>query len=143
MPQNDKKKTKGGARQPDLLLRCKVEEAARKATIAHFEQLGYEIDPRDKDNLGWDLDAKCGLRHLRLEVKGLSGSDICVELTPNEYAKMKEYRDSYYVCIVHNALVQPILNVFSFNPESAAWQDEKRRNLKIDDVVAARCRVVD
>lgn len=128
--------------QPDPLLRCKVEKAAVEITVAHFEKQNYVIDSREKDNVGWDLNATCGTRLLRLEVKGLSGSEICVELTPNEYAQMQKWRDSYYVCVVTNALTNPQLAVFGFSPESGKWQDEQKRTLRIAEIVAARCSAV-
>lgn len=45
----------GTSRQPDPLLRCKVEKAAVEKTKTHFEQQGYMVGSREKDNLGWDL----------------------------------------------------------------------------------------
>ena len=48
------------------------------------------------------IEARRGSILLRLEVKGLSGINPVVEVTPNEYAAMtsKKYRTSYRVCIV-------------------------------------------
>lgn len=77
---------------------------------------------------------------MRLEVKGLSGNELCVELTPNEYAQMQKWRDSYYVCVVTNALTDPMLAVFGYSPESGTWQDDQKRSLQIQEIVAARCK---
>jgi len=82
-----------------------------------------------------------GNRQLRLEVKGLAGSEICVELTPNEYAAMRKWRYTYHVCVVTDALTDPKLAVFSYSPESGKWQDDRKRTLRISEIVAARCSV--
>jgi hypothetical protein len=78
---------------------------------------------------------------LRLEVKGLSGSEIGVELTPNEYEQMQKWQDSYYVCIVINALSNPKLAIFGYSIESDKWQDDEKRTLHLDKRVAARCSI--
>jgi hypothetical protein len=130
----------GSPKQPDPLLRQKVEKAAVKKTTAHFRSIGYKVGSFEKDNVGWDLEAIRGQIKLRLEVKGLSGPELCVELTPNEYAKMREYRQSYRICVVTNALSKPRLDVFAFSPDSQRWEDQDGRPLAIDEIVAARCR---
>lgn len=129
------------ARQPDPVLRCRVEEAAMTVTVNYYSALGYAVDRRDKDNLGWDLDATLGKRELQLEVKGLSGSVTCVELTPNEYAQMQRLRHTYRICIVTDTLTNPRLAVFAFNAESGQWEDGDGRPLRIQEKVAARCSV--
>jgi hypothetical protein len=121
------------------LLRLRVEEAAIKATTAYFEAAEYDIKTQEKENLGWDLLATCGTRQLQLEVKGLSGSTICIELTPNEYKQMQKLRDSYCVCIVTNALTSRDVAVFSYSPESKTWQDSQKRTLQVQEIMAARC----
>ena len=102
-------------RQPDPFLRKKVEDIAVEETTRYFTSEGYVVDSVEKDNVGWDLEAVHGKVKLRLEVKGLSGPDICVELTPNEYAKMQEYCDSYQLCVVTSALTNPQLTVFVYD----------------------------
>ena len=45
----------------------------------------YEVKDRQKDNVGWDLEARRpGKKTLLIEVKGLSGKEVSFELTPNE-----------------------------------------------------------
>jgi len=133
----------GLPRQLDPLLRCKVEEAARIKTIDHFQEQGYKIEPRDKDNLGWDMFATRGSSKLRLEVKGLSGGALCVELTPNEYKMLRKFRLSYRICVVTRALVNPKLSVFTYNAKQATWKDEVGRALRIEKLTGARCRTTD
>ncbi len=51
--------------------------------------VGEEKRDRQKDNCGWDLEYMQAGRSLCVEVKGLSGAALGVELSPNEYAAMK------------------------------------------------------
>ncbi len=127
------------ARQPDPFLRQRVERIAVEATTAHFTRHGYSVDSVEKDNVGWDLNAVLGKRELKLEVKGLSGSQTVVELSPNEYAAMRDNRDSYRVCIVTNALIEHRLEIFAYSHDSGQWEGTERRVLKIQEITAARC----
>ncbi len=130
----------GSPRQLDPLLRQRVEDAAINEVIQHFTEIGYSVDTFEKDNLGWDLEAVLGNETLRLEVKGLSGSAICVELTPNEFQKMNEHRDSYRLCVVTEALTAPTLAVFAFAPNAERWEDQDGRSLILERLIAARFR---
>jgi hypothetical protein len=69
-----------GRRQPDPLFRQRVEEIAVDKTKDYFTRLGYRVKSVEEDNVGWDLTAVLGERELKLEVKGLSGSQVVVEL---------------------------------------------------------------
>jgi hypothetical protein len=130
-------------RQLDPLLRQRVEEAAVCATEEYFSGLRYQVDSVEADNIGWDLNAVLGPRHLRLEVKGLSGPQLVIDLTPNEYGAMQRYRDSYRLCVVTNALTEPCLIIFAYSEESGAWESQfpRRHTLKIKEMVAARFSV--
>jgi hypothetical protein len=96
----------GRGRSVDPKYRLKVENAAINHVTAHYEKLRYIVTSYEKDNRGWDLEAKHGRATLKLEVKGLSGNDPIVEVTPNEYRAIKSHlhRSSYRLCIVTNAL---------------------------------------
>jgi len=128
-----------GGRQSDPLLRQKVEQAAVKVTGSHYERFGYTVDSVEKDNCGWDLTAIHGQRKLKLEVKGLAGDSLQVELTSNEYSMMKHHQDSYRVCVVTGALSSPELFIFSFSKEAGRWEDQDGRRMEVREVVAARC----
>ncbi len=127
--------------QPNPLLRQKVEQIAVEKTVAHFTQLGYHVESVEKDNVGWDLNAVLGKRKLKLEVKGLSGSHIIVDLTPNEYKAMRTNRESYRVCVVRNTLTEPELDVFAYSPDSGQWETSNRQVLAIQEIIAAKCSV--
>jgi hypothetical protein len=127
------------ARQSDLLIRQRVEKIAIEMASAHFTSLGYVVESVEADNVGWDLYAKLERHTLRIEVKGLSGQQLVVELTPNEYKAMRKHRESYRVLVVTQAFVAPALTVFGYSPDSGQWESQDRRILAIDERVAARC----
>jgi len=73
-----------------------------------------------------------------LKVKGLSGSQESIELTPNEYRNMERYRDSYRVCIVSDALKRPSVHIFSYSPDHRQWEDSDIRVLRVQRITSAR-----
>lgn len=140
LPESLTNDTKGNSgHQPDPLIRQKVEKAAVKKTIKHFTKIGYQVNSVESDNLGWDLNAFLGQRKLKLEVKGLSGSQVTVELTPNEYEKMNNNKTDYRLCIVSKALTEPSLEIFSYSMETNQWQTPNDRKLQIEEVISAKC----
>ena len=78
----------------------------------------------------------------RIEVKGLSGRSILVELTPNEFSKMKKHHKTYQLCVVTNTLGDPHLSVFSHSEDQNKWQDENGHTLKIKPFTGARMKLV-
>lgn len=90
----------------------------------------------EQDNKGWDLEAvhpsltTC----LKIEVKGLSAPDLCVEVTSNEYARMAEHREVYRLCVVTSSLTAPRLAVFSYSAEARSWVDNEGRVLEIQEI---------
>ena len=134
---------KGRAWQPDPYKRNRVEKKAIELTVAHYTHLGYSVGSVEKDNMGWDLEATLNDKMLRLETKGLSQRQVLIEFTPNEYDKMKKYRDSYRICVVTDALgEQPLLRIFAFSPDRQNWEDADGNSLMINEVVSARMSVV-
>lgn len=119
-----------------------VEQAAISAVTEYYTKVGYQVDSVERDNVGWDLTAVRDNRELKLEVKGLSGSDLVIELTPNEYKKMREHRDTYCVCIVSAALTKSKLEIFSYVAGSDQWESTDRRVLNLQELVGARCRAM-
>ncbi|MCA8831903.1 protein NO VEIN domain-containing protein [Hymenobacter pini] len=130
----------GSPRQPDTLKRIAVEQAAITCVWQHYTQLGYNLASVEKDNVGWDLEATADRLHLLLEVKGLSESQLEVELTPNEYSAFNNpgKRPRYRLCVVTQALTQPKLHVFSCDLASNQWLDEHHHVLTIQQIVGAR-----
>jgi hypothetical protein len=77
--------TFGWPTTPDVAHNAMVEAAAIACVR---KNLGQPSKDRQKDNCGWDLEFLANGRTLCVEVKGLAGAEIGVELTPNEYAAM-------------------------------------------------------
>jgi Domain of unknown function (DUF3883) len=71
---------------PDAAHNAVVEAAAIACLIQHF---GPPSANRQKDNCGWDLEFAVDGHTLCVEVKGLSGSEVHIELTPNEFNAME------------------------------------------------------
>lgn len=126
-------------RQFDSLKRIEVEKIAINEVTKFYENEGYNVSSVAKDNRGWDLDARIGNRTFKLEVKGLSGKEVIVELTPNEYQKMKSFKKDYRICIVNECLYHPVLRIFSFVDEE--WRDKQGNVLEIQERVAARLKL--
>ncbi|HRQ44911.1 MAG TPA: DUF3883 domain-containing protein, partial [Candidatus Goldiibacteriota bacterium] len=72
---------------------------------------------------------------LRIEVKGVSGNSLSIELTPNEYLCMKKFKEQYRIAVLVNALKKSKkLHIFSFAPEKGLWEDEAGNSLKLQEV---------
>ncbi len=125
-------------RQTDPFKKQQVEIAAIETTIKHFEGLDYIVISKEKDNVGWDLEATNVNETLLLEVKGLSGSITSIELTHNEYKNSLDKKLNYKLCIVTHALTNPLLEIFSFNEQLACWTNEQNEKLLTEEKIAAR-----
>lgn len=125
-------------RQVDVFKKQQVEISAVETTIKHFESLNYIVISKEKDNIGWDLEATNIHETLLLEVKGLSGIISSIEVTPNEYENSKDKNTHYKLCIVTNALIKPKLEVFSFDRTQEIWTNELNEKLIIEERIAAR-----
>ena len=115
---------------------AEVERAAVKKTTEYYEKHGYKIEGVEKENRGWDLEATLKNENpLLIEVKGLSGKGLVVELTPNEHSALKEHeKDGYRVCVVNMALTNPQLFVCRYSEEKNKWivEDKDGVDIKID-----------
>lgn len=151
-PKPAKGKITGRAKQTDPEERKRIELAAVRHAINYYESpVGGSrvVLSVEKDNAGWDLTVTGGDVTLNVEVKGLSGNEVCVELTPNEYKQMgsPKHRSSYVVYVVTNAREpSAAAHVFYYNAEASSghnhvWMTEDGRTLKIEEVIAARLTV--
>lgn len=132
---------KSFARKVDIQANKIIEAIAIKEVSRKYTEREFMVSSVESENLGWDLEAVYKQVKLRIEVKGLSGNIISVEITPNEYKKMQEYIESYRLAIVTNCLVNPQLNIFSYSTEKNAWCNEEGDLLIIDQIIAARCYI--
>ncbi len=126
---------------PDAAHNAAVEAAA----IAFVRsRLGEESRDRQKDNCGWDLEFTRGGLTLCVEVKGLSGAALGIELSPNEYAAMKRAMNKgfsegqYRVAVVCNALTEPELFLFA-HASGTDWICElTSKHISVTERIAAR-----
>lgn len=109
----------------DAKARKEIEKAAVDHVIGEYKKRGYKVVSREKDNVGWDLDAINGKIHLKLEVKGLASSAISVHITGNEHDKMFKDKKNYRLCVVINAKVNPQMIVFVWDSMTEQWVSEE------------------
>lgn len=142
-------KNKGGStRQPNPIKRQAVEHAATAEVERRYSPPHWKTTDVSDKCKGWDLEARKVVRPgartspttLLLEVKGVSGSNLSVELTPNEYEMMKGNPSQFRVCIVKNALdkTKRKLHVFRFVPKRKCLVDEQGLTLGVKETLAAR-----
>lgn len=116
----------------DAKARKAVEEAAIKYVTKEYQKRGYEIVSREKDNIGWDLDATNGRIYLKLEVKGVASSIISVHITQNEKSKMDANKKHYRLCVVINAIKNPQMIVFVWDNSLGKWVSEDDNSIALE-----------
>lgn len=124
--------------QQDQLKKQQVEISAINIVTSHYVSLNYSVTSKEKDNLGWDIEASNGIETHLIEVKGLSGNIVTIELTPNEYQKSKDEKSQYKLCIVTNALSNPHLEIYFFNTFLNCWINDQNEMLVIQEILGAR-----
>lgn len=116
--------------------RRNVELAAMDKVKGYYLKKGYDVQDVSAKNKGWDMEATKGDKTLILEIKGVGGSAIAAELTPNEYMMMKKERQ-FHLCIVTSALKKkPKLHIFRKDAETGLWCC-KQQTLKIKEKTGA------
>lgn len=115
-----------------------VEEIAVETVKYYYSE--FEIVDVQNDNVGWDLTIRNEDSEIYVEVKGLSGSDLQIELTPNEYHHMRKLKAKYKIAIVSQSLAKkPKLTIFQYFTDCKKWLNDKNIKLEIKEKVAARC----
>lgn len=125
LPRRPKKKSSDPARNK------RVEDAAIDFCTSHFSALGYLVESVEHLDKGWDLEARAGKSMLRIEVKGRSGPQEVIELTPNEYRVFLMQLPSYRLAVVTLALKTPRLAVTAFNLVSGVWDVDGRAGTSV------------
>ncbi len=64
-----------------------VERAAIRKVTRLLKQKGFAVTSRERDSIGYDLDARRGRTELHVEVKGVSGAAIQFPITRNEVSR--------------------------------------------------------
>lgn len=124
--------------KPDIELNQRIEKSAVNTVIQYYEALGYNIIDRQKENIGWDLDAIKDDIELHLEVKGNASSDALARISRNEYKAMLANRELYRLCVVTNALKVPNLYVFASDESGEwKWEEDSRLRLQLDEHISA------
>lgn len=138
----------GGGRNADPEQRKQIETTAVDVARAFFSSEdggGYQVVSREKDNVGWDLEASHSEKtKLLIEVKGLAGNKVSVELTPNEYREMmrKKNRDKYVLFVVINCLGKRPL-AYDYRFRDGSWSDADGTELRIKKRTGAVCSTKD
>lgn len=129
-------------RQNNPQKKAKVEKVAIEVVTKYYRNYDYDVISVEKDNVGWDLEASRGKLSLKIEVKGLSGSECCIQLTPNEYRALMNHRTVYRLCIVNECLTStPVLKIFSYSDEKLSWVDQDGRELNIEELTGAKAYI--
>jgi len=123
----------------DILKRLKVEQCAVDFTKNYFASLNYKHESFEKEKVGWDITFTNETEELFVEVKGLSGNNISVEFTPNEYStSIEKQTNGYRIAIVTNALAKiPELHLFEYDTETGIWKSNTGKELEIKEKTGA------
>ena len=90
-----------------------VEKAAiRKVTQALMDQ-GYIVVSREKENLGYDLDASNANSLLHVEVKGISGDELQFPITANELNQSKKDPNFHLFVVTKARTKNAVIHRFS------------------------------
>ena len=127
--------------QVNTELKKQVEQRAVEKVKEEYSLRGFIVKSVEHENLGWDLEALREGIELKIEVKGLSGNILSVDLTPNEYKNMKKYKDSYRLCVVTECLNGAVLYVFFYSSERNEWISEDGHILQRVEIVSVKCSI--
>lgn len=128
-------------RQNDINKRIQVEKnAIQLATKYYSDRYGRgNVKTVEKDNVGWDLEINTSKVILKVEVKGLSGSQLIVDLTPNEYLAFKKKRDTYQLFVVTEALTaNKKFEIFTYQSKGDIWLGNKNNQLDKKEITSVR-----
>lgn len=136
------KRTKKRSNLANQEKRIAVEKASVTLVTEYYEECGWECESVESENKGWDLEMSKNHATLLVEVKGSSGLDVNVQLTPNEYRAMLEHRDNNYrLAVVTNALRKPKLHIVSFNENNKTWWDQNDDQFIVEEKIGAKVSV--
>jgi hypothetical protein len=134
------KTSKGKAYQTDIEKRLAAEIAAIELAKSHYAKRhggANNVISVERENKGWDLEVKSA--KLKIEVKGLSGPELNVDLTPNEFNAFSKHINTYQLFVVNNVLSKkPIIRVFKYQSDGKIWVANDKSILDIKIVKSAR-----
>ncbi|MBC7907094.1 MAG: DUF3883 domain-containing protein [Rhodospirillaceae bacterium] len=133
---------KGWPPNTDPAHRALVEQHAIDETK---RQLGDITADRQEACCGWDLEFLRDGRTLCVEVKGLSGAEVAVELTPNEYTAMAQavnggfLEGDYRLAVVTRALEDNrVFHLFAHEVADTWLCERTGRRIKVKERTGAR-----
>lgn len=106
----------------DTDTKYKIEKSAIETTISYYKKHGYRVESVEHDNCGWDLTVSINDNEYFVEVKGNASSTASFQLTPNEYAKLKEHYQKYRIAIVTNCLKVPVLDIYKISKQKKSGE---------------------
>ena len=109
---------------PDYETRKKIEDAAVAYVRQHYQGLGYRVDSKETQNVGYDLevaDSSTGEIVGRVEVKGTSQQVPAFYITRNERSSA-QVLDAWKLAIVTNAIDEPTMQILSADEMEAAFE---------------------
>jgi len=122
--------------QPDIEKKRAVELMAMDLAWTYFEERDFVMKDVSKENVGWDIEATKDSQKILIEVKGLSGDLISVQLSPNEYKHST--RHNFCIAIVSRALNdEKSIEIFKFNKSQKQWIGEKHI-LSVKEMISAQ-----
>lgn len=135
-----------GKRKPiDQDRKLLIEKTAIDKVTEYYCKRGYDIESREKNNMGYDLLATKNKEEIYIEVKGTSVADpyaASIGLTPNEYKNCKRSRRKYRICIVCDSLANPQVYEFMWNLGREAWIDiHTFSQLEFTKVISANLKI--
>lgn len=125
----------------DAKKKAQVERAAVEYVADYYKSEGYEVTSVEAAKCGWDLSVVKGKDNLLVEVKGRSKGHRQVELTPNEYAKMKLCRGVYRIAVVLNAIDSPDLHILSYSAAQNVWESDSGLKVEIKKINVVKARL--
>ena len=100
-----------------------IERIGMEIAMEYERQQGRIPEDVSKENLGLDIRSK-GKDEMRyIEVKARAGEGN-VALTPNEWFKARRFKENYWLYVVANAVVDPVLYIIN-NPAENLKPQEK------------------
>ena len=102
-----------------------TEQIAMDVVMQREAALGRQVTDVHEENLGYDvtsLDLRSGELRL-IEVKGLSAPTGTIVLTPNERKVAEDRRDCYWLYVVTNCAVKPVLEDPIKDPARFPWHE--------------------
>ncbi len=105
-----------------------TERIAMETVINHERSFGRQVFDVSERNLGYDvtsLDLDSGELRL-IEVKGLAAETGIIRLTPNEKRVAEDRRDCYWLYVVTNCGVSPVLQEPVADPAALEWHEVKQ-----------------